>query len=141
VQALASVVQEAYVSGVPTRRVDQELESLGLRISKSEVSGISQGLDEQVDAFRNRRLEGGYPYMQLVVSDAIPPQACDRPGARLPWHRFSVHFLREALGHARPRAADAGRAPTPALRRRQLLSGARAWRAVPGGPQWRRPRP
>jgi putative transposase len=46
-QALVSVVQEAYVAGVLTRKVDQVVESLGLRISKSEVSRICQGLGEQ----------------------------------------------------------------------------------------------
>ena len=64
-QALVSVVQEAYVAGVSTRKVDQVVESLGLRISKSEVSRICQGLDEQVDAFRSRPLEGRYPYLWL----------------------------------------------------------------------------
>jgi putative transposase len=64
-QALVSVVQEAYVAGVSTRKVDQVVESLGLRISKSEVSRICQGLDEQVDAFRGRPLEGRYPYLWL----------------------------------------------------------------------------
>src|SRR4051794_28783804 len=57
-QALVSVVQQAYVCGVSTRRVDQLVESLGLRISKSEVSRIAGLLDEQVQAFRERRLEG-----------------------------------------------------------------------------------
>jgi transposase-like protein len=46
-QALVSVVQQAYVCGVSTRRVDQLVESLGLRISKSEVSRIAGLLDEQ----------------------------------------------------------------------------------------------
>jgi putative transposase len=64
-QALVSVVQEAYVAGVSTRKVDQVVESLGLRISKSEVARVCQGLDEQVDAFRNRPLEGRYPYLWL----------------------------------------------------------------------------
>jgi transposase-like protein len=64
-QALVSVVQEAYVAGVSTRKVDQVVESLGLRVSKSEVSRICQGLDEQVDAFRRRPLEGRYPYLWL----------------------------------------------------------------------------
>jgi putative transposase len=54
-QALVSVVQESYVAGVSTRKVDQVVESLGLRISKSEVSRICQGLDEQVDAFGSGR--------------------------------------------------------------------------------------
>jgi putative transposase len=64
-QALVSVVQQAYVCGVSTRRVDQLVESLGLRISKSEVSRICQALDEHVEAFRTRPLEGAYPYLFL----------------------------------------------------------------------------
>ena len=62
-QALVSVVQQAYVCGVSTRRVDQLVESLGLRVSKSEVSRICAGLDEHVEAFRSRPLEGRYPYL------------------------------------------------------------------------------
>ena len=62
-QALVAVVQQAYVCGVSTRRVDQLVESLGLRVSRSEVSRICQGLDEQVEAFRTRPLEGRYPYL------------------------------------------------------------------------------
>ncbi len=62
-QALVSVVEQAYVCGVSTRRVDQLVESLGLRISKSEVSRIAGLLDEQVQAFRQRPLEGRYPYL------------------------------------------------------------------------------
>jgi putative transposase len=64
-QALLAVVQQAYVCGVSTRRVDQLVESLGLRISRSEVSRICAGLDEQVQAFRTRPLEGAYPYLFL----------------------------------------------------------------------------
>ena len=64
-QALVAVVQEAYVAGVSTRKVDQVVESLGLRVSKSEVSRICAGLDEQVEAFRSRPLEGRYPYLFL----------------------------------------------------------------------------
>jgi putative transposase len=164
-QALVAVVQEAYVAGVSTRKVDQVVESLGLRISKSEVSRICAGLDEQVDAFRNRPLEGRYPYLwldakvekvrdsgrvvrkclvlaygvhesgyrevigldvgeseteafwrsflrslvkrglsgvQLVVSDAHAGlKSAIAQVLGCPWQRCSVHFLREALGHAR----------------------------------------
>src|SRR5881397_383827 len=164
-QALVAVVQEAYVAGVSTRKVDQVVESLGLRVSKSEVSRICAGLDEQVEAFRNRPLEGRYPYLwldaklekvgdggrvvrkalvlaygvhesgyrelialdvgeaeteafwrsflrglverglagvQLVVSDAhagLKKAIAQVLGCA--WQRCSVHFLREALGHAR----------------------------------------
>ena len=164
-QALVAVVQEAYVAGVSTRKVDQVVESLGLRISKSEVSRICQGLDEQVEAFRQRPLEGAYPYLwldakvekvrdsgrvvrkclvlaygvhesgyrevigldvgeceseafwrsflrslvkrglsgvELVVSDAHAGlKSAIAQVLSCPWQRCSVHFLREALGHAR----------------------------------------
>src|SRR5947199_10748806 len=62
-QALVAVVPQAYVCGVSTRRVDQLVESLGLRVSRSEVSRICAGLDEQVEEFRERPLEGRYPYL------------------------------------------------------------------------------
>ena len=63
-QALVSVVQQAYVCGVSTRRVDQLVESRsGCGSRKSEVSRIAGLLDEQVQAFRERPLEGRYPYL------------------------------------------------------------------------------
>lgn len=65
-QALAAVVQEAYVKGVSTRKVDDLVRALGLDgISRSEVSRICKALDEQVEAFRNRPLEGPHPYLWL----------------------------------------------------------------------------
>jgi putative transposase len=64
-QALLGVIEQAYVCGVSTRRVDQLVESLGLRVSKSEVSRVCQALDEHVEAFRSRPLKGAYPYVFL----------------------------------------------------------------------------
>lgn len=65
-KALLSVIQEAYVHGVSTRKVDELVESLGLDgISKSEVSRIVEELDREVQAFRHRPLEGAYPYVWL----------------------------------------------------------------------------
>jgi putative transposase len=65
-QALVAVVQEAYVNGVSTRKVDRLVEQMGLRgLSKDQVSRMCRGLDEQVTAFRNRPLEGAYPYLWL----------------------------------------------------------------------------
>ena len=63
-RTLAAVIQEAYVHGVSTRAVDDLFQAIGLAgISKSEVSRICAGLDEQVEAFRSRPLEGRYPYL------------------------------------------------------------------------------
>ena len=63
-QALVTVVQEAYVHGVSTRKVDDLVKALGLDgISKSEVSRICAELDPVVEAFRTRPLSGEYPYL------------------------------------------------------------------------------
>src|ERR687898_474295 len=67
-QALYAVVMEAYVNGVSTRAVDDLVAALGVEsgISKSEVSRICAGLDEQVEAFRNRPLHHTpFPYVFL----------------------------------------------------------------------------
>jgi transposase-like protein len=63
-RALSAVVQEAYVRGVSTRKVDELVKALGATgISKSRVSELCEELDEEVERFRNRPLEGSYPYV------------------------------------------------------------------------------
>ena len=109
-QALVSVVQEAYVAGVSTRKVDQVVESLGLRISKSEVSRICQGLDEQVDAFRNRPLEGAYPYLWL---DAKVEKV--RDGGRVVRKCLVFAYGVHASGYREVIALDVGEAETEAF--------------------------
>jgi transposase-like protein len=66
-RALLAVVQEAYVGGVSTRRVEELVAALGVSgISRSEVSRICAALDTEVDAFRSRPLDpAGYPYLWL----------------------------------------------------------------------------
>jgi putative transposase len=67
-RALWAVVMEAYVHGVSTRKVDDLVRTLGIDagISKSEVSRICAGLDEQVGAFRDRSLASTrFPYVFL----------------------------------------------------------------------------
>ncbi len=61
--ALLAVVQQAYIEGVSTRKVDDLLQAMGLTgIDKSRVSRIFQSLVETVSSFRNRRLEAEDPY-------------------------------------------------------------------------------
>ncbi|WP_255510532.1 IS256 family transposase [Cyanobium sp. LEGE 06143] len=67
-KALYAVVMEAYTGGISTRKVDALVEALGAAsgISKSEVSRICQGLDEQVKAFLGRPLDHArFPYVYL----------------------------------------------------------------------------
>jgi transposase-like protein len=59
-------VQEAYVEGVSTRRVDDLVKALGMQgISKSQVSRLCAELDGLVERFRTRPLGGPYPYLWL----------------------------------------------------------------------------
>ena len=65
-RALAAVVQEAYVHGVSTRRVDDLVKALGMTgVSKSQVSRVCAELDGEVERFRTRKLTGAYPYVCL----------------------------------------------------------------------------
>jgi putative transposase len=65
-KALLAVVQQAYVEGVSTRKVDDLLQALGLSgIDKSAVSRICKGLDELVAEFRQRPIEGQFLYLWL----------------------------------------------------------------------------
>jgi transposase-like protein len=109
-QALVSVVQEAYVAGVSTRKVDQVVESLGLRISKSEVSRICQGLDEQVEAFRSRPLEGRYPYLWL---DAKVEKV--RDGGRVVRKALVLAYAVHESGYREVIGLDVGESETEAF--------------------------
>ena len=73
-RALVSVVQEAYVHGVSTRKVDDLVRVLGGSVSKSAVSRICQELDEEGRAFRERAIEVETPYVWL---DALYEKARD----------------------------------------------------------------
>ena len=65
-QAIFAVVMEACVNGVSTRKVDRLVEQLGVHgMTKDRVSAICRGLDERVDMFRSRPLDGSYPYLWL----------------------------------------------------------------------------
>jgi putative transposase len=95
-KALVAVIQEAWVGGVSTRRVDDLVQAMGLSgISKSTVSKLCKDIDERVGAFLDRPLSGDWPYLWLdatylrqreggrVVSvAAIIAVACDAEGRR-----------------------------------------------------------
>jgi putative transposase len=65
-QALVAVIQEAWIGGVSTRRVDELVQAMGLSgISKSTVSKLCKDIDERVNEFLNRPLSGDWPYLWL----------------------------------------------------------------------------
>ncbi|EEE36145.1 transposase, Mutator family [Rhodobacteraceae bacterium KLH11] len=65
-KALTAVIQEAYVQGLSTRSVDDLVKARGMTgVSKSQVSRLYGQIDERVDAFLSRPLEGEWPYLWL----------------------------------------------------------------------------
>ncbi|SES43466.1 Transposase (or an inactivated derivative) [Tranquillimonas rosea] len=65
-KALVAVIQEAYVQGVSTRSVDDLVKAMGAGgMSKSQVSRLCVEIDERVNAFLTRPLEGAWPYLWL----------------------------------------------------------------------------
>ena len=65
-KALTAVIQEAYVQGVSTRSVDDLVQAMGMTgISKSQVSRLCGEIDERVQTFLSRPLEGDWPYLWL----------------------------------------------------------------------------
>jgi putative transposase len=65
-KALTAVIQEAYVHGVSTRSVDDLVKALGgTGVSKSQVSRLCAEIDERVNAFLSRPIEGSWPYLWI----------------------------------------------------------------------------
>ena len=65
-KALTAVIQEAYIQGVSTRSVDELVQAMGMSgLSKSQVSRLCTELDDKVQTFLNRPLEGDWPYLWL----------------------------------------------------------------------------
>lgn len=79
-QALLAVIQQAYIEGVSTRRVDDLVRALGCDgISKSQVSRICEELDASVEVFRGRPLDAQpYPYLWL---DALTQKVREADGS------------------------------------------------------------
>jgi transposase-like protein len=65
-KALTAVIQEAWIAGVSTRRVEGLVQAMGMSgISKSQVSKLCKEIDERVRSFLERPLEGDWPYLWL----------------------------------------------------------------------------
>src|ERR1700722_7100806 len=63
---LTAVIQEAYVHGISTRSVDNLVRAMGCSgVSKSQVSRLCANIDERVQAFLHRPIEGDWPYLWL----------------------------------------------------------------------------
>lgn len=65
-KALVAVIQEAWINGVSTRKVDELVQAMGMTgISKSSVSKLCKDIDERVNAFLKRPLADDWAYLWL----------------------------------------------------------------------------
>jgi putative transposase len=127
-KALVAVIQEAWIGGVSTRRVDELVQAMGLSgISKSQVSKLCKEIDERVRAFLDRPLEGEWPYLwldatylkvreggRIVSVAAIIAVAANTDGRREIIGLGDVLVdLSQELGEARPQRREAGRLRRP----------------------------
>jgi len=65
-KALTAVIQEAYVQGISTRSVDDLVKAMGAGgVTKSQVSRLVEEIDERVNAFPRRPIEGEWPYVWI----------------------------------------------------------------------------
>jgi putative transposase len=75
-KALTAVIQEAYIQGISTRSVDELVKAMGMSgVSKSQVSRLCEEIDERVQAFLNRPIEGDWPYLWIDATYVKTRQA------------------------------------------------------------------
>src|ERR1700726_253024 len=138
-KALIAVIQEAWIGGVSTRRVDDLVQAMGLSgISKSQVSKLCKEIDERVHAFLDRPLAGEWPYLwlgatylkpreggRIVAVAAIIAVAANSDGRREivglhigPSEAETQERLAQCSCHHAPASADSDRADGGSRRRR-----------------------
>jgi putative transposase len=75
-KALTAVIQEAYIQGISTRSVDELVKAMGMSgVSKSQVSRLCEEIDERVQAFLQRPIEGDWPYLWIDATYVKTRQA------------------------------------------------------------------
>lgn len=75
-KALTAVIQEAYIQGISTRSVDELVKAMGMTgVSKSQVSRLCEEIDERVQAFLQRPIEGDWPYLWIDATYVKTRQA------------------------------------------------------------------
>lgn len=75
-KALTAVIQEAYIQGISTRSVDDLVKAMGMSgVSKSQVSRLCEEIDERVQSFLERPIEGDWPYLWIDATYVKSRQA------------------------------------------------------------------
>jgi putative transposase len=112
-KALTAAIQEAYIQGISTRSVDDLVRAME-GISKSQVSRLCGEIDERVQTFLSRPIEGEWPYVWLdatyvkarrdhhIVSVAVIVAVGVNTDGRRPFDRLRVRGARHDCRPAKP---------------------------------------
>lgn len=94
-KALVNVIQQAYIAGVSTRKMEEVVGELGLNgLDKSKVSRMTKALNDEVEAFQNRPLDKRCAYVWL---DALYPKV--RQNHRIVSQAFVIALGVDETGH------------------------------------------
>jgi len=64
--SVEEALMEMYLAGVSVRRVEDITQALwGMRVSAGTVSDLNQKMYQRIETWRNRKIEGVYPYVYL----------------------------------------------------------------------------
>lgn len=70
------MIQEAYIQGISPRSVDDLVKAMGMTgVLKSQVSRLCEEIDERVQTFLNRPIEGDWPYLWIDATYVKSRQA------------------------------------------------------------------
>ena len=122
-----AVIQEAWIGGVSTRRVDELVQAMGMTgISKSSVSKLCKDIDERVNGFLTRPLAGEWPYLWLDAT-YLKVRATGRivSGAAIIAVAVTTEGRRAICTSVRPRPRCSGRTSSKASR--SVVSPASSW--------------
>jgi len=110
-KALVNVIQQAYIAGVSTRKMEDVVGELGVNgLDKSKVSRVTKALNDEVDAFRNRPLDKRCAYVWL---DALYPKV--RQNHRIVSQAFVIALGVDETGHRTILGCDVGAAESEAF--------------------------
>jgi transposase-like protein len=110
-KALVNVIQQAYIAGVSTRKMEEVVGELGLNgLDKSKVSRMTKALNDEVEAFQNRPLDKRCAYVWL---DAVYPKV--RQNHRIVSQAFVIALGVDETGHRTILGFDVGAAESEAF--------------------------
>ena len=104
--SVQEALMEMYLAGVSVRRVEDITEALwGMKVSAGTVSDLNQKMNKRIEKWRNRKIEGHYPYVYLdgicLKRKGFPMALSEFAGAKAPYFLENINVVARNLSQAR----------------------------------------